>query len=239
MKIFSLILLVPSIVFAGFSLKDGKVQPFLLDNQDMKTFISNYANAIKKPLLVDKKTIKGKVNFSIENEISLEDFQKMFVTVLSTQGITVVEDEAFLRVISERDIRYNPAKFYTSEKYPHNDQYILVKHDLRNPLASEITRNMRPFLSRYGRIINFNDGHTLILSEKGNNISRIIEIVDNLDNKVNLEDFIANKEARKKRKMKEDKDVDIEILKMEKKMLQKEILKLKTSNSDSRKAGRS
>jgi type II secretory pathway component GspD/PulD (secretin) len=224
--------------FAEFSLKDKLIQPFQLNNQDMQVFISDYAKIVKKPLLVDKKTIKGNVNFSIVKPITLDDFNKMFVTVLSSQGITVIEDEAFLRVISERDIRYTSAKFYTSDSYPNNDQYILVKHDLKNPLANEITRNMRPFLSRYARIISFNDGHTIILSEKGNNITRIIEIIDNLDNKFNLKYFISDYQARKKRDANWEKKVDIEILKMEKKMLKKEILELKTSTKHSGKAGR-
>ena len=181
----------------------------------------------------------GKVNFSIANAITLEDFNKMFATVLSTQGLAVIEDDSFLRVIKERDTRYTPSSFYTSDNYPNNDQYILVKHDLKNPLAYEITRNMRPFLSRYARIINFNDGHTIILSEKGHNTKRIIDIINNLDNKFNLEKFIANKEARRKRNKKKDENVDIDILKMEKKMLQKEILELKTSNKKSGKGRRS
>jgi type II secretory pathway component GspD/PulD (secretin) len=227
MKILSILLLIPTVALAKFTLKDKMIQPFQLNNQNMREFITDYADIVEKPLLVNKKTIKGKVNFSIVNPISLEDFHKMFLTVLSSQGIAVVEDEAFLRVISERDVRYTPSKLYMSDNFPKSDQHIMVKYDLKNPLANEISRNIRPFISRYGRIISFNNGHTLIISDKGNNINRILKVVNSLDHKFDLEAYIANKELRRKRKEKAQKIDEVEALQLENMILKKEMKKLK------------
>ena len=42
MKILSILILIPSITFAKFTLKDKMIQPFQLHNQNMQEFISDY-----------------------------------------------------------------------------------------------------------------------------------------------------------------------------------------------------
>ena len=209
MKIISLLFL-PILCFAKFSIQDGMIQPFELDNLEIKTFISDYAEIVKKPLLVGRDSLKGKVTFSTFNPISLEDFSKMFVTVLGTQGLTLVEEDSFLRVIQERDVRYVPNQFYSDNTYPKNDQFILYRHELKNPLSNEISRNMRPFLSRYGRVMSYNDGHTIILAEKANNLTRLLSIIDKMDRDFDLDKFIGQKLKRNKERSSKKIDPEIE-----------------------------
>lgn len=239
MKILSVFLLVPIVAWAEFRIEEGMVRPFQLKNQNMQTFIADYAKAVDRPLLANKVTIKGTVNFSTNRPITIDDFNKMVVTVLSSQGLNLIDDGAFLRVISEREIRYSASKFYTSKDYPHGDQYILVKHELKNPLGSEITKSMRPFFSRYGRIISFSDGHTIILSEKGRQAERIIELMDNLDSGFDIEEFVANKKKSIEKKIEEEEgEESVANLKKENMRLEQEILEFKSSSRPSNRAGR-
>lgn len=186
------------------------IQPFQFNNLEIKTFIIDYADIVQKPLLVGEDSLRGKVTFSTFKPISLEDFNKMFVTVLGTQGFTMVEEGSFLRVIAERDVRYVPNKFYSDNTYPKNDQYILYRHELKNPLGHEISRNMRPFLSRYARVMSYNDGHTLILAEKGTNLTRLLSIIDEMDREFNLDEFIAQKKRRSLRKSKDESNPQLQ-----------------------------
>jgi general secretion pathway protein D len=234
MKLISILLLIPTLALAKvefnkFELVDGKVAPFSLSNQPLKKVINAYAKFIGKPLLVEKKKLRGKVNLSIPGELGKKVFHELFISMLDTQGYALIENDAFIRVISARDIRYNAVDFFMSENYPKGDKYILVMHELKNPLGASIARNMRPFLSRYARVINLNDGHTIILQDRGNNIERLLEIITNMDNKIKLDEFIAMKKAKQLKKQKKVDKVDIEILKLEKKLLVKKVLELETA----------
>ena len=47
--------------------------------------------------------------------------------------------------------------------------------------AAEIARNFRPFMSRYGRIIDIKQTNTIIIADTGSNINRLAKMVKFLD----------------------------------------------------------
>jgi general secretion pathway protein D len=52
---------------------------------------------------------------------------------------------------------------------------------LKNVDAAEIARNFRPFMSRYGRIIDLKQTNTIIISDTGTNIHRLEKLIKFLD----------------------------------------------------------
>lgn len=232
-----ILLLIPLISFASLKIKDGKVLPLVLENYPLERFVEDYAIGFKKTILTSKIVSKSKkkINLSLSQPVTLDDFEKMFITVLESRGLAVVAEKSFMRIIETRDVRYTPSDFYTSKNYPKDNSFVLVVHQLRNPLSNEISRNMRPFMSRYGRIISFNDSHTIVISDKGVNISKIFEIVDSLDNKETL-DKLINKKSKKNKKnplsRKENIELEEEKLKIEKELITRKIEHLKNNKGE-------
>jgi general secretion pathway protein D len=52
---------------------------------------------------------------------------------------------------------------------------------LKHVSAAEIARNFRPFMSRYGRIIDIKQTNTIIIADTGSNINRLAKMVKFLD----------------------------------------------------------
>lgn len=227
MKWISFILFFPVLATAKININNGMVQPFSLKKYSVSKFVEDYAEALEKPVLADLNLSnkKGTISFEINKEIDTETFEKMFFTILESKGLTAVVEGSFLRIIESRDIRYTATSFHTSEMIPETDEYTLVFHRLKFPVAFDITRNMRPFMSRYGRIIDFGDAHSIAINDRGNNIRRLIQIMNSLDNKESLEKLIRNAKKEKhtkngRRSDSREKNYESEILKLEKKLIE-------------------
>lgn len=232
MKLISLLILLPTLCLgAGMKKESSYVLPLKFVDYPIEKFVADYASLMEKTILVDKRQLqksKSRVNLILNKKTNLQDFAKMFYTIIESHGFTAVTEGSFLRIIATRDIRYTPTKLYDSNEFPKTDEYILVLHKLKNPLASEITRNMRPFMSRYGRIIDFNDAHSIAIQDRGSNINRLINLIDNLDNSKSVTRLKKNvrlgKNKKRAKKEKESKEeLEIKILKLQKIKLENDL----------------
>jgi general secretion pathway protein D len=131
-------------------------------------------------LILDK-DVKGKVSITAPSAITVGDAWKAYLAALNMAGYTIVKSGAFYKVINARDVRYVPTKIYTGSYTPDTEAHMMKVIALKNVDASEISRNFRPFMSRYGRIIDIKQTNTIIISDTGSNIARLEKLIKFLD----------------------------------------------------------
>jgi general secretion pathway protein D len=133
------------------------------------------------------KDIKGSIKVSSNFSLNKDNADDFLSEVLSLNGYTRVPSKPDQwTVINSRDVRYMPTKNYVYGKdtIPSNFDYIMVTIKLKNPhIVSEISRNFRPFMSRYGRIIDIKRPGIIIISDTGKNVHRLINLISILDKK--------------------------------------------------------
>jgi len=131
-------------------------------------------------LILDK-DVKGKVSITAPTAITVGDAWKAYLSALNMAGYTIVKSGAFYKIINARDVRYVPTKIYTGAYTPNTEAHMMKILSLKNVDASEISRNFRPFMSRYGRIIDIKQTNTIIISDTGANIARLEKLIKFLD----------------------------------------------------------
>jgi len=131
--------------------------------------------------LIMDKDIKGKVSISAPTPITVGDAWKAYLTALNMNGYTLVKSGAFYKIVNSRDIRYTPTKIYTGNFTPDTENYVMRIIALKNIDSTEITRSFRPFLSRYGRIIEIKQTNTVIIQDTGDNINRLVRLIKFID----------------------------------------------------------
>ncbi len=131
--------------------------------------------------LILEKDIKGKVSISAPSPITVGDAWKAYLVALNMSGLALVKTGEFYRIINARDIRYTPTKIYTGEYVPNVENYMMKIIALKHVDASEIVRNFRPFMTRYGRILDIKQTNTIIVTDTGTNINRLMKLVKFLD----------------------------------------------------------
>ena len=131
-------------------------------------------------LILDK-DVKGKVSIIAPTPITVGDAWKAYLAALNMAGYSLVKTGAFYKVINARDIRYTPTKIYTGSYTPDTENYVMKVIALKYVSAAEIARNFRPFMTRYGRIIDIKQTNTVIIADTGSNINRMAKMVKFLD----------------------------------------------------------
>tara|TARA_R110002072_G_scaffold276051_1_gene437440 strand:- start:181618 stop:183984 length:2367 start_codon:yes stop_codon:yes gene_type:complete len=131
-------------------------------------------------LILDK-DLKGKVSIMAPTPITVGDAWKAYLSALEMNGYTLVKSGSFYKIVSTRDIRYTPTEIYTGNYTPNTDNYSMRIIPLKNINSTEVTRSFRPFMSRYGRIIDIKQTNTIIVQDTGNNINRLVRLIKFID----------------------------------------------------------
>jgi len=131
-------------------------------------------------LIIDK-DLKGKISISAPTPITVGDAWKAFLAALNMNGLTMVKSGAFYKIVQARDIRYIPTKIYTGNYVPETENYLMKIIALKNINSTEVSRSFRPFMSRYGRIIEIKQTNTIIIQDTGSNINRLMRLIKFID----------------------------------------------------------
>ncbi len=132
-------------------------------------------------LIMDGKGLKGKVSIISPAPITVGDAWKSYLTALEMNGFSLVNSGNFYKIVATRDIRYTPTKIYTGNYTPNTDNYVMRILPLKNIDSTEVTRSFRPFMSRYGRIIDIKQTNTIIVQDTGTNINRLTRLIKFID----------------------------------------------------------
>jgi general secretion pathway protein D len=132
-------------------------------------------------LIMDGKGLKGNVSIIAPSPITVGDAWKAYLTALEINGFTLVKSGSFYKIVATRDIRYTPTKIYTGNYTPNTDNYVMRILPLKNIDSTEVTRSFRPFMSRYGRIIDIKQTNTIIVQDTGSNINRLVRLIKFID----------------------------------------------------------
>lgn len=111
------------------------------------------------------------------------------------------------RIIPTREVRYEavPMKENLNE-IPKNHDHYMYTTKIKHVNAEDIGRNFRPFMTKYGRLMEIRKGNKIIISDTGINIHRLAKLITQLDKPL-------SKEEKKKIEEEEERHYEIRKLK--------------------------
>lgn len=228
MKTFILLCLLSLNAQAAFKIQEGMVQPVTNAAYPLKTLIIDYANLVGVNVTFpkDQHFDKAMSHFELNTPVNMEEFKKMVYDLIAHAGYTPRQQGKILWIENSRDIRYNTSPVASNNDFAKDASYVTYVHRLKYPLSSEIARNIRPFMSRYGRIIDLADARTLIICDRGDNVERLLNTIKQLDLEQAYKNLLAEKPNEDAPEMDPIRQRMME-LELEKKLLEKKYLELK------------
>ncbi len=85
---------------------------------------------------------------------------------------------------------------------------------------------MRPFMSRWGRVIDMSDAKTILFHDRGDNTDRLLKTIENLDTEAAYKSVLTYK-PKKDEDLNNPLNEKIVELELEKKLIEKKYLELK------------
>lgn len=226
MKFLLMLLICAQAFGAELKMENGEILPLSNSHYPLKQFIKDYARLMKINVTYPSDMIRDKDSLHIEfnTKTSPAELKKVFYEMLANLGYTTIEEKKVLWLHNARDIRYLASEVYTDQSYPRDARYSTVLYKLKYPLSTEVSRNLRPIMTRYGRVIDLSDSRTILLIDQGDNVERLIKTIQIMDVEGSYNAMLSYKAKPDENEQNPLREKVLE-LELEKKLLEEKLLK--------------
>ena len=161
-----------------------------------------------KKYIYDSKGLKGAIDITENYKIDKNNADEFISLALNKNGYTRVPIEGGYEIVQTRDIRYTPTPMIDADKQeiPATHDYIMATFALKGIKSTELTRSFRPFMTRYGRLIDIKHSNQIIVQDTGYNVKRLLKIARSMD-------FEPTEDQLKEMKKREKERRDLERVK--------------------------
>ena len=167
--------------FFSFFICGGSEFYLNFNNVDIRTFIKFVGEITKENYVIDP-NVRGTITIYSTTPISIEKIDRVFKAVLNFYGFTVIKKDglSLISPIAEGKIR---TKYINVGDVPKDkeEEYIVQIIPLKYYPPETISQIITPYITKGGQITVDTRTNTLIISDIGENIKKIMEIVEKID----------------------------------------------------------
>jgi len=149
---------------------------------DMVEFVSEMSEKFKVNFILSDKVKGGKVTIISPNRVTREEAWQAFLSVLESKDLSLVRIGKFYKIIANRDAQRTPLKTYLEGGTPDSTEEIVTYLlRLKYVAVKDMEKILKDLKSKDASIITYEPTNTLIITDSGINIRRMIKLVNELD----------------------------------------------------------
>ena len=157
------------------------IDSFDYPNAEITDIVKAISQLTKRNFIIDS-GVRGKISIVAPTQITVAEAYKAFLSALAANGFTVVQSGKFYKIKQARDAQRDSIETYTGAYYPNSDLMITRIIHLKHISADEVNKNLLRILpSKNGEFTPYPPTNSLIISDYGSNIERIVQILEQLD----------------------------------------------------------
>lgn len=150
-------------------------------NAELKDIIMSISKLAKKNFILDRKIENRRITILSPEPVTKQEAYNAFLSALYMNDLTIVAEGKFLKVIDTKAALQSNVRVFMGEYAPNTAEVITVLYPLKNLNADDIQRYLTDLVPRTGRIAAYPNTNTLVMTDTGFNIRRIIEIIKTID----------------------------------------------------------
>lgn len=156
------------------------IESFDFPNVEITDLIKAIGELTGKNFIIDP-GVRGKITITAPSKITVAEAYKAFLSALAINGFTVVPSGGFLKVKSARNAQRDNIETFSGAYYPNSDQMITRIIHLKHISAAQVNRDLRILPSKDGEMNIYEPTNSIIISDYGSNIDRVMKIIGQLD----------------------------------------------------------
>ncbi|MES2855003.1 MAG: secretin N-terminal domain-containing protein, partial [Bdellovibrionota bacterium] len=156
------------------------IESFDYPNAEIADVIKAISQLTGKNFIIDP-GVRGKISIIAPSQITVAEAYKAFLSALAINGFTVVPSGKFLKVKSARNAQRDSIETYAGQYYPNADVMITRIMHLKHISAEEVNKRLRILPSKDGEMTPYEPTNSLIISDYGSNVERMMKIIAELD----------------------------------------------------------
>jgi general secretion pathway protein D len=156
------------------------IESFDYPNAEITDIIKAIGQLTGKNFIIDP-GVHGKISIIAPTQISVAEAYKAFLSALAINGFTVVQSGKFLKVKNARNAQRDAIETYSGKYYPNADIMITRIVHLKYTSAEEVNKRLRILPSKDGDMTPYEPTNSLIISDYGTNVERMMKIINEID----------------------------------------------------------
>ena len=147
---------------------------------DLGQIIQAVSEVTGKNFIVDPR-VNAKVTMLSSTPMSAGAFYEAFLSVLQVYGYVAVPAGKVIKIVPNTDARQLPSRDLPNQINSTSDELVTQIITLKNISAAQLVPLLRPLVPQYGQLAAYAAGNMLIISDRSSNVSRILRIVERMD----------------------------------------------------------
>ena len=131
--------------------------------------------------IIDPSLSSKKITVIAPSKITIAEAYKAFLSALAINGYTLVKAGAFWKIQETKKALKDNTEIYSGDYFPNTDQLITRIIKLKYIAAKEFSSSIKYLLSQNNQISHHESSNSVIISDYGSVIERIMKIVYTMD----------------------------------------------------------
>ena len=166
---------------------DGEIVN-LQSEMDIRDLIQTISEITGESFILDESVKGKKVTVVAPGGFKKENAMRLFETILSLNGFSVVKKNGTNIIVPKKDIKFQDIPTELGTDYAESsDRFVTRLVELQNVKANDVANTLKPLISREGDIVVYPATNTLIIIERVDNLNRILKIIENFDVETEIE----------------------------------------------------
>ena len=147
---------------------------------ELTEIIDAVATITGKTFIVDPR-VRAQVTIRSSTPMTPDAFYQTFLSILQVHGFIAVPSGDNIKILPDANARQIPANDLPNSVNPNSDEVVTQVISVRNINAAQLVPVLRPLIPQNGHLVAYPASNMLIVSDRANNIARIMRIVQRLD----------------------------------------------------------
>ena len=155
---------------------------FNLEEADLPDLVRLISNLTGKRFILPGKVRSIKATVFAPTKVSVSEAYNAFLSILEVNGLTVVPAGRYLKIMESSNIENQPIPLHTGgSPTPSQDRFITRLHRVSNVSAEDVATLLGRFKSQAGSVTAYAPTNTLILTDTGTQIRRMLRLIEAVD----------------------------------------------------------
>ncbi len=165
---------------------DGRTSPgapveFTLEDADLPDIVRMISRVTGKRFILPAKARAIKATVVSSQPVTAAEAYRAFLSILDINGMTVEPSGAYFSIVESGEASHIAPLYTGGSATPNEDRYVTRMVRVRNVSAEDLSTLLSSFKSQDGSIIAYSPTNTLIITDTGSNIRRMMTILAEVD----------------------------------------------------------
>lgn len=147
---------------------------------DLGQIVEAVSEITGKNFIIDPR-VRAQVTMLSSTPMTADAFYEAFLAILQVHGFVAVPAGQVIKIIPDANARQVPANDLPESVSASSDEIVTQVIAVKNVSAAQLVPTLRPLIPQYGHLAAYPASNMLIISDRANNVNRIIRIIRRID----------------------------------------------------------